>query len=31
MPMPPRSKISDDDIATVTAWIKAGAITPDGQ
>ena len=29
MPMPPKSKISDADIATVTAWIKAGAIMPD--
>ena len=28
MPMPPRSKISDADIATVTAWIKAGAVMP---
>ena len=28
MPMPPKSKISDADIATVTAWIKAGAIMP---
>jgi mono/diheme cytochrome c family protein len=29
MPMPPKSKISDADIATVTQWIKAGAIMPD--
>jgi mono/diheme cytochrome c family protein len=29
MPMPPRSKISDDDIATVTAWVKAGAVMPE--
>jgi len=29
MPMPPRSKLSDDDIAAVTAWIKAGAVMPD--
>jgi cytochrome c len=28
MPMPPKSKLSDADIATVTAWIKAGAIMP---
>ena len=28
MPMPPKSKISDADIATVTEWIKAGAIMP---
>ena len=29
MPMPPKSKISDADIATVTTWIKAGAIMPE--
>jgi mono/diheme cytochrome c family protein len=29
MPMPPRGKISDADIATVTAWVKAGAIMPE--
>jgi len=28
MPMPPKSKISDADIATITAWVKAGAIVP---
>ncbi len=28
MPMPPKSKISDADIATITAWVKAGAIMP---
>jgi len=28
-PMPPRSKLSDADIAAVTAWIKAGAVMPD--
>ena len=28
MPMPPKSKISDADIATVSDWIKAGAIMP---
>jgi mono/diheme cytochrome c family protein len=29
MPMPPKGdKLSDADIATVTAWIKAGAIMP---
>ena len=29
MPMPPKGKISDADIATVTAWVKAGAIMPE--
>ena len=29
MPMPPnKPKISDADIATITAWVKAGAIVP---
>jgi mono/diheme cytochrome c family protein len=29
MPMPPnKPKISDEDIATVTEWIKAGAVMP---
>lgn len=28
MPMPPKSKLSDTDIATVTEWIRAGAIMP---
>jgi len=28
MPMPPRSKISDDDIATVTKWVANGAVMP---
>jgi len=28
MPMPPKGKISDGDIATVTAWVKAGAHLP---
>jgi mono/diheme cytochrome c family protein len=28
MPMPPKSKISDADISTVTEWIKAGAVMP---
>jgi cytochrome c len=28
MPMPPKSKISDADIATVERWVKAGAIMP---
>ena len=30
MPMPPRprTKISDADIATITEWIKAGAVMP---
>ena len=32
MPMPPkpRQKLSDADIATVTAWVKAGAVMPEG-
>ncbi|MEO6923730.1 MAG: c-type cytochrome domain-containing protein [Bryocella sp.] len=30
MPMPPHSKLSDDDIATLTTWIKAGAVMPEG-
>jgi mono/diheme cytochrome c family protein len=29
MPPPPNAKISDADIATVTQWIKAGAVMPD--
>jgi cytochrome c len=29
MPMPPKSKISDDDIATITAWVKGGAKMPE--
>jgi cytochrome c551/c552 len=28
-PMPPKEKLSDADIATVTEWIKAGAVMPD--
>jgi len=29
-PMPPKSpKISDDDIATIERWVKAGAIMPE--
>ena len=28
MPPAPRPKIADGDIATLTQWIKAGAITP---
>jgi cytochrome c len=31
MPMPPKSKISDADIATVTQWIQAGAVMPPDQ
>jgi mono/diheme cytochrome c family protein len=32
MPMPPnKPKISDADIAVVTAWVKAGAVMPPGQ
>lgn len=30
MPMPPKlPRLSDADIATVTRWVQAGAITPD--
>lgn len=28
MPMPPKSKLSDEDIATITQWVKAGAVMP---
>jgi mono/diheme cytochrome c family protein len=29
MPMPPnKPKISDEDIAVITAWVKAGAVMP---
>lgn len=28
MPMPPKSKLSDSDIATITEWIQAGAPMP---
>jgi cytochrome c len=28
-PMPPKGKLSDADIATITQWIKAGAVMPD--
>ncbi len=28
MPMPPKSKLSDADIATVTQWVQAGAVFP---
>jgi len=28
MPMPPKDKISDADIATVTQWINAGMVMP---
>jgi len=27
-PMPPKSKLSDADIATITHWIQAGAVMP---
>ena len=27
-PMPPKSKLSDTDIATITEWIRAGAVIP---
>ena len=26
MPMPPKSKLSDADIATITQWVQAGAV-----
>lgn len=29
MPMPPKGKLSDADIAVVEQWVKAGAIMPD--
>jgi cytochrome c len=30
MPMPPKKpKISDDNIATIERWVKAGAVVPD--
>lgn len=28
MPMPPKSKISDADIATIMQWVQAGAVMP---
>lgn len=28
MPMPPKSKLSDAKIATITQWIQAGAVLP---
>ena len=28
MPMPPKGKISDADIAVVTQWVQAGAVMP---
>lgn len=31
MPPSPKPKLSDADIATVSAWIKAGAVVPMGQ
>lgn len=31
MPMPPKSKLSDADIATVTRWIQAGALMPEDE
>lgn len=30
-PMPPKSKLSDADIATITEWIRAGAVMPADQ
>ncbi len=29
MPMPPKSKLSDADIAIVTQWVQAGAVMPE--
>jgi cytochrome c len=29
MPMPPNGKLSDEDVAVVTRWVKAGAVMPD--
>ncbi|HTV07716.1 MAG TPA: c-type cytochrome domain-containing protein [Candidatus Aquilonibacter sp.] len=29
MPMPPKRKLSDADIATIARWIQAGALMPD--
>jgi cytochrome c551/c552 len=31
MPMPPKGKLSDADIATITDWIRAGAVMPADQ
>lgn len=31
MPMPPKGKLSDADIATITQWIAAGAVMPPDQ
>jgi cytochrome c551/c552 len=28
MPMPPKSKLSDADIETISEWIKGGAVMP---
>lgn len=30
-PMPPKGKLSDADIATITEWIRAGAVMPADQ
>lgn len=30
MPMPPKSKLADADIATIEQWIRAGAVMPSG-
>ena len=30
-PMPPKGKLSDAEIATITQWIRAGAVTPADQ
>ena len=31
MPPPPRAKVSDEDIAVVERWVKAGAVMPEEQ
>ena len=28
MPMPPKGKLSDSDIAVVEQWVRAGAVMP---
>src|SRR5579875_1746786 len=30
MPMPPKGKLSDADIATIEQWVRAGAVMPSG-
>jgi mono/diheme cytochrome c family protein len=29
MPMPPKGKLSDADISTITRWVQAGALMPE--